>query len=67
MIALKKITISQDHVEQITQTCFDCNTELTDFSSKVLSLLMLYNKGPSNKFIFRATYGNSIVYNIFPE
>jgi hypothetical protein len=24
-----------------------------------------YN-GPSNKFIFRATYGNSIVCNIFP-
>jgi hypothetical protein len=23
-------------------------------------------KGPSNKFIFRATYGNSIVSNIFP-
>jgi hypothetical protein len=22
--------------------------------------------GPSNKFIFRATYGNSIVCNIFP-
>jgi hypothetical protein len=25
----------------------------------------VYN-GPSNKFIFRATYGNSIVRNIFP-
>jgi hypothetical protein len=24
------------------------------------------NNGPSNKFIFRATYGNSIVCNIFP-
>jgi hypothetical protein len=66
MIAFKKVTISQDHVEQITQKCFECNTEFTDFSSKALSLLMVYNKGPSNKFIFGATYRNSIVCNIFP-
>jgi hypothetical protein len=44
MIAFKKITISQHHVEQITQKCLDCNTEFTDFSSKVLSLLMLYSE-----------------------
>jgi hypothetical protein len=61
MIALKKITISQDHVEQITQKCFDCNTEFTDFSSKVLSLLMLYNKGPSNKCIFRVGVGDILI------
>jgi hypothetical protein len=29
------------------------------------STMGIYN-GPSNKFIFRATYGNSIVCNIFP-
>jgi hypothetical protein len=33
--------------------------------SKKKSVCLNYN-GPSNKFIFRATYGNSIVCNIFP-
>jgi hypothetical protein len=31
-----------------------------------LLLLIYYYNGPSNKFIFRATYGNLIVCNIFP-
>jgi hypothetical protein len=28
--------------------------------------ILVNSNGPSNKFIFRATYGNSIVCNIFP-
>jgi hypothetical protein len=31
-----------------------------------LKWLDAYTKGPSNKFIFRATYRNSIVCKIFP-
>jgi hypothetical protein len=35
-------------------------------SFKLLCIDFSNTNGPSNKFIFRATYGNSIVYNIFP-
>jgi hypothetical protein len=40
-------------------TNFHCYQQIQSF------LITLYN-GPSNKFIFRATHGNSIVCNIFP-
>jgi hypothetical protein len=34
--------------------------------TKITKTSSTNNNGPSNKFIFRATYGNSIVCNIFP-
>jgi hypothetical protein len=38
-----------------------------DFSvNRVFPKIVEYRNGPSNKFRFRATYGNLIVCNIFP-
>jgi hypothetical protein len=47
-------------------SAFNMSDSETNLSKFELGISNDLTNGPSNKFIFRATYGNSIVCNIFP-